>query len=244
MHRLGTPRRVHHVGAGIPIEVGHPRDRKIDRPIVAVASQLVDDGATRIAQTQQLGDLVVRLSGGIVAGPAKQVIPSRLGHLEQAGVAAGDDQHDRRQRERSVIEEQRLDMSGQVMYRHERDAQRQHHRLGERHADQERADEPRPLRDRDRADVRPADAGVPEGPIHDSADVTNVLAGRQLRHDAAPFAVDRDLRGDDARADVPGAFSVAGLGHDGCRRLVTGGFDAEDVHGEAVASRASRKPSV
>ena len=71
----------------------------------------------------------------------------------------------------------------------------------------------------------------------DAADVAHVLARRQLGHDAAPLAMDVDLRGDDVRPDAPGPRGIAGLLDDGRGRLVARGLDPEQVHvdfGDAV----------
>ena len=104
-------------------------------------------------------------------------------------------------------------------------------------ADEQRADEARALRHRDRVDVRPATAALGQRALDDAADVADVLARRELRHDAAPLAVNLDLRGDDVRADRARPRRVAGLRDDGRRRLVARGLDAEDGH-QAAASIA------
>ena len=74
-----------------------PRDRCRSR-----ASRSIDRPA-RIAEAEQLRHLVVRLARRIVARAAEQLVaPGPLDEI-QAGVAAGHDQHDRRQRQLAVL---------------------------------------------------------------------------------------------------------------------------------------------
>ena len=74
------------------------------------------------------------------------------------------------------------------------------------------------------------DPAVGERALDDAADVAHVLPRRQLRDDAAPFAMDLDLRGDDVRADPPRASRVTGLLDERRGRFVAGGLDAQDDH--------------
>ena len=53
--------------------------------------------------------------------------------------------------------------------------------------------QPRPLGNGQRVHVRPAGARVCQRALDDATDVPDVLARRQLRHDAAPLAMDLDL---------------------------------------------------
>jgi hypothetical protein len=67
------------------------------------------------------------------------------------------------------------------------------------------------LSDRDRPKVAPGGVSLCERAIHDAADIADVLTGRELRHDTAPLAMDRHLRGDDVRTNRPGLRGVAGF---------------------------------
>ena len=87
------------------------------------------------------------------------------------------------------------------------------------------------MRDGDRAKIRPLRTGFVERAIDDAADIANVLAGRELRHDTAPLAMDRHLRRDDIRPDRPRLRRIAGLFDHGGRRFIAGRFDTEDSHG-------------
>src|SRR5206468_7352078 len=82
----------------IAIAMRQPRRRQRYGAVVAALRQLVDDRSTRIAEAEQLRDLVVRLPRRVVARPAEKLVTAGAIDAIQAGVAAGDDQNDRRQR--------------------------------------------------------------------------------------------------------------------------------------------------
>jgi hypothetical protein len=114
-----------------------------------------------------------------------------------------------------------------VVHRDERAAQRERERFRERHADQERPDQPRSLRHRNRIDVFELCPGGLERRPHDAADVADMLARRELGHHASPLAMDGRLRGHDIRADGPDAVL---FGDDRRGRFVARGLDAEHQH--------------
>ncbi len=93
-------------------------------------------------------------------------------------------------------------MALQVVDRRERQPPRGGQPLGGRHADQQRADEPWPLRDRDELDVVQPHPGAGERVVDDGVDELEVMARGDLRHHAA-VAVVHALRGDDVGADLP-----------------------------------------
>jgi hypothetical protein len=215
----------------VPVGVRHPRNAKGIRAIVALPRQTVDDRAARIPEAEELGDLVIRLPRRIVARPAHQLVPAALPDEIQARMTARHHQHGGRQRQLAMLQDERLDVAGEVMDRHERNAVRPGDRLGEGHADEQRAHETRPLRDRDRAEVRPRHGSLRERALHDAANVAQVLAGGQLGDDASPLAVDGVLRSDHVRLEQPRLRRIAGLGDNGRRRLVARCFDSQEIHG-------------
>ena len=87
------------------------------------------------------------------------------------------------------------------------------------------------------------DGGVGERRFEHAADVADVLPRRELGDDAPPLPVNRGLRGDDARTDLPGAGGVAGLRHHGGGRFVAGRLDREQHHRTSVGVEPST-PSV
>ncbi len=140
-HQIGRRR--------IAIGVGEARFREVDRLIVALPRQPIDDRAARIAKAEQLRDFVIGLAGRVIARPADQLVHAGLRHEIQAGVSAGDDEHGRRKLDRAVLQKNRLDVPGQVVDRNDRLSKRHCRGLGERHADQERSDQSGALRHRD-----------------------------------------------------------------------------------------------
>ena len=113
--------------------------------------------------------------------------------------------------------------------------------LAKADADEQRADQPRPLRHGDGVDVVPGRAGLLERALDDAADVAQVLARCEFGHDASPLAVNRDLRRDDAREHPPTA--AFGSRHDGGGGLVAAALDAEDAHQRTPASTGASPAS-
>ena len=204
------------------------RDRKVDRAIVAVLREPIDRPARPDSRARAASPpcRTPRPPHRRASGRRGDIHPLRARDRGWCGRP--------RRRERppaaaaAVVQEERLDVTGEVVHGHERHAERQRDRLGRGDADEQRADEPGALRDRHGAEVAPRRARFVERALEHAADVANVLTRRELRHDAAPLAMDRDLRRDHARADRPRLRRIAGLLDDGGRRLVTRALDAED----------------
>src|SRR5690606_23048982 len=123
---------------------------------------------------------------------------------------------------------QRIDVAFEVVDAEQRFAGRQRQPFGVVDADQQRADQPRPARDRDSVDAVVADAGVAYRLLPDDADRLDVRPRGGFREHAAVLRVNVDLRGDDVRDD--------GLAIQHNRR---GGFvartlDAEDIRHQTI----------
>ena len=195
--------------------------------------ELVDHRAARISQREHPGDLVVGFSGGVIASAANApirksscaVFAMRL-HAVKHGVAAGNDQADGRKlhgpRSRVRFEKHSVHVPFKMVHGDERFAERHGQNLSVGDAHEQRTDEPRTLRDGDGIDFRELDAGLFHGFAHDRNDLPQMLAGGQFRYDAAIFAMNVDLRGDDARENA------AASGHNGCCRFIAGRFDAQN----------------
>ena len=91
----------------------------------------------------------------------------------------------------------------QMVDRDERKAPRPRDRLRGRDADEERADEARPARDRHRVDSVQRRAGLDERLLDHRRDELEMPARRDLRHDASVARVEIGLGGDDVREDPP-----------------------------------------
>ncbi len=100
------------------------------------------------------------------------------------------------------------------------------------HADQQRSDQSRALRDRDRAQAVETRRRFPQGEANHGNDGAEMFARSELGDHAAVFGVRGDLRRDDGGKN---ARSV--LDH-GSRRLIAGRFDPQDAHAFMVASLA------
>jgi hypothetical protein len=70
--------------------------------------------------------------------------------------------------------------------------------------------------------------------LDDAADVADVLTRGELRHDAAPLAVYRYLRGHHVRPNAPRPSGVTRFIDDGGRGLIAGGFDSQNQHDGSV----------
>ena len=110
----------------------------------------------------------------------------------------------------------------QVVDRDERKAARPCKRLGGGHADEQRADQPGALRDRDAVDAVERRAGLGERLADHRRDELEMTARRDLGDDPAEARVQVRLRRDDVRTQL------AVVGDERRGRLVAGRLDAED----------------
>src|SRR5205823_2032255 len=117
---------------------------EIEGPRIAASRELVDLRAARIGEPEQPGYLVERLAGRVVQGVAEQPIATDLADLVEAGVTAGDDERQPGRRRSGVVEEDREQVTLEVIDLRERQPRRHRERFCHLHADEERADETRP----------------------------------------------------------------------------------------------------
>ena len=96
------------------------------------------------------------------------------------------------------FEKNSVDVAFEVIHGDQRLAQRLRQHFAVRDADQQRAHQPRTARHRDRVQILQRDSGLLQRFAHHRNDLTQVFARGQLRHHAAIFPVNRDLRCDDA----------------------------------------------
>ena len=165
-----------------------------------------DRGTARVRQAEQPPDLVERLARRVVDRLPEQPVAQVVAHLDEERVAAADDEGDERElgcRRLGLVgveQPRRVDVTLQVVDRHERQVERPGERLGHRDADEQRAREPGALGHRDRRDVRPVrQARSLARLVEDRDHPAQVRAGRDLRHDPAGRRMERDLARDDAR---------------------------------------------
>ena len=165
-------------------------------------------------------------------------------HQHQVRVRAGGDEHDQREAgldgRVALFEPRGVGVPLEVVDAYEGQAFGVGDGLGRVHAHHQRPGESRPMGYAHRVEVVERDVRVRQRPLDDGDDLEQVLAGGDLRHDAAVAGVDVYLRGDGVGEDA------RAVGHDGRRRLVAGGLDAEDEHsrGAGSAEAACRRPTL
>jgi hypothetical protein len=146
--------------------------------------------------------------------------------MVEDSVAAGDDEADGRHlrtaRGEVCFKDYGVDVAFEVIYGDKRLAEREGENFAVGQADEEGACEAGTLGDGDGVEIGEGDFCLVERFADDWDDFAEMLARGELGNYAAVFAVDIDLRGDDAREDA------AAVGDDCCGGFVAGGFDAED----------------
>ena len=219
----------------------HPREREVtggaalepDREAVgggvAPARQALQRGAARVAEAEQPRALVDGLPRRVVDRLAERPGAGVVGHQVQAGVAARGDQADEGRVERHRLQPDGRDVPVEVVDHDQGQAGGVGERLGRRDAHQQRADQARALGDGHRVDLGQGQAGALERRVDDGVHRPEVVAGRDLGHDAAVGGVQVGLRRDDARDDLPSP-------HDRRGGLVTRGLDRQDRPGPQRSS--------
>ena len=195
-----------------------------DRVAVALAGQVVEHLAAGIAEAEQPRDLVVGLARGVVDGAAELV--DRFGqrpHVQQVGVAAGDQQADAF-RQRAVVVDVGGEVPAEVVDRVERHLPGDRIGLGRGHSHQQGACQPGP--DGGRDDVRLGDARRVQCAAHGGPQRLQMRPRRDLGHHAAEPGVFVDAGGHLVGQQCHGAVGRQ-LG-DADSGFVAGTFDGKD----------------
>ena len=216
-----------------------------DRPGVAQGGRLVDDRAAGVGQAEQTRDLVVRLPRRIVDRRAQ------LAHAgcdvvdaQQRAVATGDEQRDRRARQRSVVEHVDGHVADEVVHPVQRLVQRDRQCLRGGDTHDERGDQAGAGRHGDPVDLAQVDLGVLAGARQRREHRLEVGAGSDLGDDAAEagMQVDRggDLVGEQlGAADDPHAGLVAArldAEHERCGHEATSSGDSGEYERDSIGS--------
>lgn len=182
---------------------------------IPVRSEIVDDGAAGIAEGEHFGDFVVRFTGGVVAraadarvGEQRGVLGSVRGasgrnfdQIEQRMAAGHDETHGRKLRRASGgmgFEKNGVDVTFEVIHGDERLVERKRKDFSVCQADEKRADKAGALGDADGVDFRQRKTGLSNCFANHRNNLAQVLAGSEFRNDAAVFAMNGDLRSDNA----------------------------------------------
>ncbi len=204
----------------------HARQRELYRARIAVGRKLIDDGAARIAESQEFRDLVVGFAGCVVARFSEQSIGEALADFEHMRMAAADDE-----RERGVfnvgagLQNHRVDVAFDMVDGDERQIAGKAQGLGVGDADQERANQAGACGDGDGGEIVEAHAGFFEAEANHGDNGAQVFARSQLRDHAAVFAVRGQLGRNHRRAHRGSIF------HDGRSGFIARGFNSQNLHG-------------
>ena len=124
---IHTPRRIRRQESGgcglirsVAIRVRQTSDRECVGIVTTFTREAIDGRSARIAQPKQFGHLVVRFARGIVTRPPDELIRPGRGDVIEARMPSRHDEDRRRQRQLTVRERQRLDVTGQVVHGHDR----------------------------------------------------------------------------------------------------------------------------
>ena len=201
--------------------------------VVPALREVVQRLAAGIGQAQHARRLVEALAGGVVARGAEDAHVRVPAHVHQHRVAAGDGQAEEGRLQLGEGEVVGGDVPADVVHGHQRHVHRQGGGLGEVHAHQQRADQPRRIGHGHGADVPARDAGGGERPLRQVADDLRVAAGGDLRHHAAVDGVQVGL------GEYLVCEHLAPVAHQGHGGLVAGG-----LHGKYDHVRPSFRKSV
>ena len=189
----------------------------------------VDGRAAGVAEAEVAGDLVEGLAGRVVDRGAEHAVPPVALHQHEQRVPAGHEQDHEGQLEVGLLQQRGVEVGLEVVDGDERHVPRQGQRLGRRHADQERPDQPGTVGGGHGVDLaprrRPGTVGQPrldEGLGHHRHDEVDVGPAGDLGHDAAVAGVEVDLAADHRRQHGRAPLDDRGGG------LVAGGLDPQD----------------
>ena len=177
---------------------GRGRAKRRASPVFAAG---LDRGAAGLAEAEELRDLVEGLAGGVVDGAAEAAEALRPLDGEELAVAAGDEEHE--VGEGDVLDQPRGQrVPGEVVDAAERQAAAGGDPLGEHHAGEHAADQPRTGGDRHRVDVgrgrgRRASSAAAVTRSRRSAWARAAISGTTPPNSACSASWPCDLRGED-----------------------------------------------
>ena len=188
---------------------------------VAARRGAVDLRSAGVGQSENPGDLVEGLTGGVVEGLAEKLhIAHEIAHEQQRGVSAADQQRDGGVFDVLAGEQIGGDVPDEVVDGVQRLVEADGERLGGADADHERSGQTRPARDGHGIHVGEGDAGLGDGCVDRRLQSFEVRPGGDLGHDPAEAGV-LVHRARDGVAEQGAAPDDADAG------LVATGLDAE-----------------
>ena len=156
---------------------------------VALMRELLDVLAARVGEPHQLGRLVERLAGCVVARLTEQAVPAPRLHVQEQRVTSRDEQGSERRRGVRMLERGGEEMPFHVMHADHRLPERLRERLRIAHSHQQRSHESRRMRHRDRVDVGEGASRFGQRAACHWYDRREMLARCDLRHDSTEDAM-------------------------------------------------------
>ena len=154
----GAPRRWYATAVFRPAKrevepVAHHRARERHRADVSLAREPVDRGTTGVAEPEEAGDLVERLTRGVVEGLAEHPVLPVVLDRDDHRVTTRHEQHRERRRQVGFLEPRRVQVTLEVVHPDVRDVGRERERLRGAHPDEQRAGEAGTVARGDRVEI-------------------------------------------------------------------------------------------
>ena len=93
----------------------HFGEGEFDGSRIAIRGDLVNDGAAGIRQAKKFAHFIKGFAGGIVAGFAEEFVFAGFRYFEEMSMAAADDQRQGWERDTAVLEQDRMDVTLDVV---------------------------------------------------------------------------------------------------------------------------------
>ena len=156
------------------------RPRKRVAPGISAPRGGLDGWPARVGHPEELGDLVERLAGCVVARLAEKVVPPPLRHPEEHGVAPRNEERHKGRNGMRILQHGTEKVSLHVVDRYPGNAQRKGGGARPGNPNEQGADEPRGRRHGDRANPGAANVRFFEGRGHDRFDPSEMVPGGQF----------------------------------------------------------------
>jgi hypothetical protein len=203
----------------------HFRGGETNGARVAECGELIDDRTARITETQEFGDLVEGFAGSVIASAAQEAVAMVGGGFKKVSVATRSDQSDGGEfnwcASLPAFEKNGVDVSLDVVYRDERDAGGEGDRLCISEPDEQRTGKAGAGSRGHGLKIVESNASLAQSFADYRNDSAQVFAGSKFGNDAAIFAVDLELAGDNGGQNFGFTRENSGCG------FIAGRFDGQ-----------------
>ena len=212
--------------------VGH-RPRKFEYTAFTLPRPARNRWATGVAQPQQLGGLVERLAHGIVQRFTENGVVSQPAYVGDQGMAAGNQQRQKREFRFFVFQHRRQQVSFHVVHADGRYLPAPGQSTPQRGTDEQGAGKPRAAGVGDTINIRSLDLGLFQHGCDQGQALADMVSRGQFRHNAAIIRV-YQLGIELVRQQAP--LGVINR-HTG---IVAGGFESKNHHGAILSVAIGR----